>query len=192
MCSSVQPDTKPDAQYAIAINVPKKQCTDETSNIENVFSREEAARVKRIILNKTICDLCTNSQNVIATRPISKETHAEDALLYPINNSPMDRLLNRANQDRCVVFYTYNSPCVNKCISGRNNILDGLSNWKNKQKDNINVFVFQEIWHKDTWRKNLEAEFQKINSIVPLYRYYKGECKKCENNGKWNKECCLK
>lgn len=195
MSSSVQPDTKPDAQYAIVINVTKEQCTDETFDIVTVFSREEAATVKTTILSGSTCVLCTNSQNVIATRPKSKKIHAEVDLLYPQRapqrESPMHTLLEKANQDSCIVFYTYNSPCVHKCISGANNILNGLSNWKNKHKEN-NVFVFQSIWRKDTWRqKTLADEFQKINKIVPLYRCYGIDmiCYKCEDNGQWNNHC---
>lgn len=181
-----------DPQYAMAINVPKEQCTDETSNIETVFSSAEADTVKSIIINKTLCELCTNSQNVIATRPLSRQIHAEHILLYPTNNSPMDKLLRNANANSCVVFYTSYSPCVNRCINGENNILEGLSNWKNKH-GGINVIVFTNIWTKGKGQKNLAVEFQKIDEIVPLYRCYGDghNCTKCGDNNNKIQPACL-
>ncbi|XP_056612771.1 uncharacterized protein si:dkey-96g2.1 [Triplophysa dalaica] len=192
--NNVKPDTTMDVdpQYAMAINVPKEQCTVETSNIETVFSREEAATVKSIIINKTLCELCTNSQNVIATRPLSRHAHAEHILLYPTNNSSMDKLLRNANANSCVVFYSCYSPCVNRCINGENNILEGLSNWKNKH-GGMNVFVFTHIWTRGQGEKNLAVEFQKIDEIVPLYRCYGVEhnCIKCGDNNNMIQPACL-
>ncbi|XP_065138282.1 uncharacterized protein [Paramisgurnus dabryanus] len=180
--NNVQPKTKPDIQYAIAISVPEKQCTDETSSIETVFSREDAEKVQTILTNGQTCELCTNSQNVIAARPKSDKIHAEYVLLYPPGNSPMDKLLEKAKDNDCVVFYTYNSPCVTKCIDGERSILEGLSNWKNKRNQGLNVFVFHIVWHKDVWRSDLSEEFKKIDEKVPLYQCYGAErmnCFKC-------------
>ncbi len=110
--SSVQPKTKTgtDAQYAIAIIVPQAHCTEEGSDIQNVFSREDAEHVRNLLTNRVKCVLCTPSQNVIAARPTQKpKEHAEHVLLYPLGNSPMDKLLAQADQNSCVVFYSYNS-----------------------------------------------------------------------------------
>jgi len=171
MSSSVQPKTKPDVQYAIAIFVPQSQCTDEKSDIQTVFSKEDAENVKNILTGGEKCVLCTPSQNVIAARPTPKpEEHAEHFLLYPVGNSPMDKLLAKADQNSCIVFYSYNSPCVTKCIQSEDNILPGLSNWKNIRKEAMNVFVFEKIWQKDTWRKDMEKDLLQINAEIPLYR----------------------
>ncbi|XP_065138289.1 uncharacterized protein [Paramisgurnus dabryanus] len=182
--NNVQPKTMSDIQYAIAISVPEQQCTDETSSIETVFSKGDAEKVKTILTNGQTCELCTNSENapIIAARPKSDKIHAEYVLLYPVGNSLMDKLLEKAKENNCVVFYTYNSPCVTKCISGEKNIIEGLSNWKNKRSQGINVFVFRTVWHKDAWRKDLSEEFKKIDAIVPLYQCYGAErinCFKC-------------
>uniref|UniRef100_A0A672KEP7 Uncharacterized protein n=1 Tax=Sinocyclocheilus grahami TaxID=75366 RepID=A0A672KEP7_SINGR len=187
--SNVQPKTKMqiDAQYAIAISVQRAQCTDVHADIQNVFSNKDAKHVKDELSKGQKCLLCTDSRNVIAARPnrTTKE-HSEHVLLYPLGESPMDKLLEQADQNSCVVFYSYNSPCVKKCIRGEDNILNGLSNWINTRKNGMNAFVFNEIWQKDK-KKNLAEEFLKINAVVPLYRCKITsdgmECWKCvENN----------
>ncbi|XP_073682014.1 uncharacterized protein [Garra rufa] len=187
--TNVQPKTKQgkDTQYAIAISVPRSQCTDEHADIQKVFSKRDATHVKDELSKGQKCLLCTESRNVIAARPnrTTKE-HSEHVLLYPVGESPMYMLLEQADQNRCVVFYSYNSPCVHKCIRGQDNILDGLSNWMNKRKEGMNALVFEEIWQKDI-TKNLQEEFLKMNVVVPLYRCKRTsdgmECQKCvENN----------
>jgi len=205
---SVQPKTKMgiDAQYAIAISVSKDQCTDEEQfDIQTVFSKQDAKHVKDKLNNGEKClkltedEKCTCLGNVIATRPdinVKPEEHAEHILLYPPigeTESPMDRLLAKAGQKTCVVFYSYNSPCVKTCIKGQNNnILEGLSNWINKNKNGNNAFVFQEIWQKDSTKK-LQEEFLKINERAPLYRCKKTnnvmECQKCVENNIMNAFC---
>ncbi|XP_073719065.1 uncharacterized protein [Misgurnus anguillicaudatus] len=179
---NVQP--KPGAQYAIAIRLSKEQCTDETFSIETVFSRADVEKVNKTLTDGQTCELCTDSKNVIAANPQYKnpKNHSEYRLLYPVGKSPMDNLLKNVDKNSCVVFYTYNSPCVKECISGEKNILEGLSNWKNKQQGGVNFFVFQNIWKKDKSKKNLSKEFQKIEEKVPLYRCF-GEQINCLKYG---------
>ncbi|XP_048016773.1 uncharacterized protein LOC125248696 [Megalobrama amblycephala] len=193
---NVQPKTQSqtDAQYALAIRVPLDQCTKEESDIQTVFSRYDAQKVKDKLDKGEKCLLnegeeCTPSKNVIATRPdLKTKEHAEHILLYPLCKSPMDELLKKDKivKDNCVVFFSYYSPCVKTCIQGQNNISKGLSNWINKRKEGMNAFVFQEIWQKDK-KKDLQEEFPKINAVVPLYRCKRTSnvmaCRKCvENN----------
>ncbi|KAK7171474.1 hypothetical protein R3I93_003926 [Phoxinus phoxinus] len=204
---NVQPKTKrepiTDAQYAIAIRVPLGQCTPKSFDIQTVFSKSDAANVQDKLNKAEKCllnegDECTSLGNVIATRPDMKtKEHSEHILLYPPTGeteSPMDRLLAKAGQDTCVVFYSYNSPCVKTCIKGENNILEGLSNWINKNKFGDNAFVFQEIWPKEN-RKILKEEFPKINEKVPLYRCKRTnnvmECQKCVDNNNNVDDFCL-
>ncbi|KAA0721354.1 hypothetical protein E1301_Tti020632 [Triplophysa tibetana] len=163
----VQP--KPGAQFAIALAVSESQCTDEHTDIRAEFSEADANQVKSLITNGQTCDLCTPAKNVIAARPngTTKE-HAEHILLFPQGSSPMDKLIK--SKGSCIVFYSYNSPCVTKCISSDDNIVPGLSNWINIRKEKTNVFIFEKIWQKDEWRKDLDKEFLKVNAVVPLYR----------------------
>lgn len=187
---NVQPKTGQgtDAQYALSIFVPPAHCVDKRAKIKNVFDNDDAAKVKKLLNRGDKCELCTELKNVIASRPdIKTSEHAERVLLYPVGNSLMDKLLAKARQQSCVVFYSYNSPCVKTCLKSADNILEGLRNWINKRKieGQMNAFVFQEIWQKDK-DKDLQTEFKKIDEIVPLYRCMRisnvMECKKCVNN----------
>uniref|UniRef100_A0A673JV85 Secreted protein n=1 Tax=Sinocyclocheilus rhinocerous TaxID=307959 RepID=A0A673JV85_9TELE len=168
---NVQPTSHPDVQYVMAIIVPKAQCTEEQSDIQTVFSREDAENVRNLLNKGEKCVLCTSSKNVIAARPTKKpKEHAEHVLLYPL------------------IFYSHNSPCVTRCIEGQEKILDGLSNWKNIRKEAMNVFVFNKIWQKDAWRKDMAKDLLTIHEQVPLYRCTRTnvmECQKCveRNNG---------
>uniref|UniRef100_A0A672KM62 Si:dkey-96g2.1 n=1 Tax=Sinocyclocheilus grahami TaxID=75366 RepID=A0A672KM62_SINGR len=186
---NVQPTSHPDVQYVMVIIVPKAQCTEEQSDIQTVFSREDAENVRNFLNKGEKCVLCTSSKNVIAARPTKKpKEHAEHVLLYPLSNSPMDKLLAETNENSCVVFYSHNSPCVTRCIEGQEKILDGLSNWKNIRKEAMNIFVFNKIWQKDAWRKDMAKDLLTIHEQVPLYRCTRTnvmECQKCveRNNG---------
>ncbi|XP_016407667.1 uncharacterized protein LOC107739931 [Sinocyclocheilus rhinocerous] len=191
---NVQPKTKigTDAQYAIAISVPQDLCTNEQSHIENVFSREEAQYVKDLITEGRTCVLCSASQNVIATRPnVVTDEHSEHILLFPRGNSPLDTLLKNTDQNNCVVFYSYNSPCVKKCIKSADNIFPGLENWENVRKGGMNVFVFGKLW-KDA-KKEIANDFLMINKLVPLYRCMSTNVMECQNcvNGNTANPFCL-
>ncbi len=193
--SRVQPKTKNqrEAQYAIAISFPRDQCTDEHADIQKVFSNNDARHVKDELSEGQKCLLCTDSHNVIAARPnLTTKEHSEHVLLYPLGGSPMDTLLEQADQNSCVAFYSYNSPCVKTCIRGEDNILNGLSNWINTRKEGMNALVFEEIWQEDR-KKDLRAEFLKIDEVVPLYRCKRTrdgmECRKCVENNNMDTFC---
>uniref|UniRef100_A0A8C1XIS3 Uncharacterized protein n=1 Tax=Cyprinus carpio TaxID=7962 RepID=A0A8C1XIS3_CYPCA len=190
---NVQPKTKQgaDAQYALSIYVPPAHCTDKHAKIENVFDKDDAAQVKTLLNKGVTCKLCTKPKNVIASRTVKIDErtieHSEHVLLYPVDNSLMDKLLEKARDQSCVVFYSYNSPCVETCLQSADNITEGLRNWINKRgkKGQINAFVFQEIWHRDNDR-DLKKGFHNIDKIVPLYRCRRNRnamgCRKCVNN----------
>ncbi len=189
--SSVQPKQgKQNFQYALAIAFNQDQCTNEQSDIQREFSMEDAKNVRNLLNGKEKCNLCTSSKNVIASRPVpiskNKDEHAEHVLLYPVGSSLMSDLLREKSKAECVVFYSYNSPCVKTCLRGSNNILEGLKNWINIRKYKMNAFVFQDVWQNNK-RSDLEQEFVNINTIVPLYRCVRTdnvmECRKCVENG---------
>uniref|UniRef100_A0A8C2EGW5 Transmembrane protein n=1 Tax=Cyprinus carpio TaxID=7962 RepID=A0A8C2EGW5_CYPCA len=192
--NNVQPKTKigTNAQYAIAISVPQDLCTNQQSHIENVFSREEAQYVKDFITEGQTCVRCSASQNVIATRPnVVTDEHSEHVLLFPPGNSPLDTLLKNTDQNNCVVFYSYNSPCVKKCIKSADNIFPGLENWNKVREGGMNVFVFGNLW-KDA-KKEIGNDFLMISKLVPLYRCKSTNVMECQNcvNGNTPNDFCL-
>ncbi|XP_059367814.1 uncharacterized protein LOC132106169 [Carassius carassius] len=195
----VQPKQgKQNFQYALAIAVQEDQCTNEQSDIQTEFSLTDAANVRNLLNGKMKCELCTSSKNVIASRPVpiskKKDEHSEHVLLYPVGNSLMDKLLTEKSKSDCVVFFSYNSPCVKTCLQSNDNIKEGLSNWINKRKDTTNAFVFQDVWQNDK-RSVLEEEFKNINAIVPLYRCAITanvmKCQKCVDNNNVVDSFCL-
>uniref|UniRef100_A0A672KI80 Uncharacterized protein n=1 Tax=Sinocyclocheilus grahami TaxID=75366 RepID=A0A672KI80_SINGR len=182
MSSSVQPKTKigTNAQYAMAISVPRYLCTNEQSQIENVFSREEAEYVKDIITEGKTCVLCSASSNVIATRPnVVTGENSEHILLFPPGNSPMDTLLNNTDRNNCVVFYSSNTPCVETCVKSTENIFPGLANWTNVRKEGMNVFVFGNL--RKYVGKETGNDFLIINLLMPLYRCTSTNVVECQN-----------
>uniref|UniRef100_A0A671PEL5 Uncharacterized protein n=1 Tax=Sinocyclocheilus anshuiensis TaxID=1608454 RepID=A0A671PEL5_9TELE len=189
-------------QYSVVIRVPYQQCTDKFS-LDSVFSTNEVKNAFndfKTNKQRRIYEVTKDSVSLTATKPsrmqisYSKETlHSEYILIYPkdaANTSPLDKILNMINDDQCVVLYTYNSPCITKCINDKDDsITYGLSNWLNTQTTGIKAFIFQEIWHGDSTAssENLEKQFAKINNLVPLYRCVENnnqmQCYKCGDAG---------
>ncbi|XP_066499887.1 uncharacterized protein [Hoplias malabaricus] len=173
-------------QYAAAINVPKEQCQSGFVPDQNNFLKkeEEATNVKNKIYDPNLA-LYQGDELIAAgtlERTEGKKTykrHSESTLMNPPDKSPMSTLLNK-RKEGCVVFYTYNSPCVQTCIdiNGNYNILKMLETWGKREE--LKAFVFKDIWKFDT-RKDLKENFKAITKYVPLYRCVSAEeCYKCE------------
>ncbi|XP_066503953.1 uncharacterized protein [Hoplias malabaricus] len=116
-------------QFAVAINVPAAKCAADARPDQN-FVTDNLQRV-RAAMNSA--RKVYNGRQLIAAkpRPIPETTdkhHSEYLLLInsnlpndPRNNprsgrSLMGQLLNR-ERNGYVVFYTYNSPCLARCLS---------------------------------------------------------------------------
>uniref|UniRef100_A0A671PC72 Uncharacterized protein n=1 Tax=Sinocyclocheilus anshuiensis TaxID=1608454 RepID=A0A671PC72_9TELE len=190
----LQPGGNNHNQYSVLIRVPSQQCTTQF-NLDSVFNTEEVKNGLNHFKNndqRRIYEFTGDSVSLTATKP-TKETpgskkfkyHSEYVLISSVapNQSPLEKILTNTNNNQCVVLYTYNSPCIKKCITDANkNILKGLLDWKVKQTTGIKAFVFQEIWQGDL-SANLEEQFAKIDNLVPLYRCVKNDnqmqCYKC-------------
>ena len=105
--------------------------------------------------------------------------HSEYLLL--INSNPlgvppnvplMQDLLNRDPQG-CVIFYTYNSPCMGTCLNRNRprNILTALNMIRLRQDPK--AFVYNRVFEKDEGNDQLEENLRKIegnNNNKFLYR----------------------
>ncbi len=103
--------------------------------------------------------------------------------MNPPNNSPLTELMNRRN-DGCVVFYTLNSPCINRCLNNNNhnkNIIPGLDRLSAYQ--GIKAFVYTYIYRHDQNKPNLRQKLQMIANRVPLYRCNQQGCILCGGPG---------
>ncbi|XP_052437514.1 uncharacterized protein LOC127976961 [Carassius gibelio] len=158
-------------QYAVAINVPKVQC----------FTFDESTFLKgennvRQDLQKFI-PIYSGTELIAAGVFLGK--HSEDLLMNPPNESYLKKLLAKKGSDGCVVFYTLNSPCIDKCLSDNDDsILKGLNELN--AHTGIKAFAFKHIYEFDqTQNKSiLRAELGKVAELVPLYRCFY-ECILC-------------
>ncbi|XP_048866720.1 uncharacterized protein LOC125740059 [Brienomyrus brachyistius] len=208
----------PGHQYAVAINVPAGQC-GAGFNENNFLSSEEANKVKND-LNDDTKRLYTGRQ-MVAAKPKgrgSNAIHSERILLMCEDSSqavtPMQNLLNTGDRNGCVVFYTYNSPCLDYCLNQVND--NNLKNWEKvqKEKGKMNVppavekcilnslsiltnhpgpkaFVFSQVYDKDTKNTELLAPaLKEVAEKVPLYKCNTNSCIEClDNNNNFNSQC---
>ncbi|XP_048016765.1 uncharacterized protein LOC125248688 isoform X3 [Megalobrama amblycephala] len=190
-------------QYSVVIRVPYQQCTEHFS-LDWVFSMDEMKNAFsdfKTNSKRRFCEVIQDSVSLRAAKPSwiqmtssSGETlHSEYVLVYPIDatkTSPLDKILRMPNDDQCVVLYTYNSPCIEKCINNKDDtILYGLSNWLKTRRTGIKAFIFQEMWRRNSTGvpADQQQQFTKINNLVPLYRCVKEnnqmKCYKCGDAG---------
>ncbi|XP_072546591.1 uncharacterized protein [Salminus brasiliensis] len=184
-------------QYAVAINVPIKQCQKNFApDQSNFLTNEVATNVKNKIYDEKVA--LYEGQELIAAGTLNRgkkyKRHSESILMNapppppPNMPSPMENLLNK-QKDECVVFYTYNSPCVNTCIDvkGEYSILKMLDSWS--KRGGLKAFVFRDIWKFDT-EKDLKEKFKAITQYVPLYRCVSPQtCYECLQGDNINQNC---
>ncbi|XP_042564710.1 uncharacterized protein LOC122133180 [Clupea harengus] len=213
-----QTDSGDGVQYAVAINVPKEKCGPGFSE-GGFLSVDSAKTVKEALENH---NLYQGTQLVAATPKGEKTTavHSERALLMCEASSdavtPVQNLLNK-DQNGCVVFYTYNSPCLDFCLNQAKD--DNEQNRENKQnernqKKNIEstaapavkkcilkslsvltnhvgpkAFVFSRVYRKDENKPTLKAALKVVAEQVPLYKCDAGSCVKCLSDGEIISQC---
>ena len=106
-------------QFAVVVAVPKIQCGPNSNS--NTFLKNEDLNKIQDDLKQT--HLHEGKQLIAATSPTgigNRAIHSERRLLMcpsaNSNESPLQVLL-RNNPDSCVIFYTYNSPCLKNCLN---------------------------------------------------------------------------
>lgn len=121
-------------QYAVAIRVPRQLCeANSGQQITGLPDRNAVINALNIRDNKAT--RLYVSDNLVAARPQGEGTravHSERKLLMEkvgnTQQTPMERLIENHHDD-CVVFYTYNSPCMDFCLNQK-----GDDNEDNKVK----------------------------------------------------------
>ncbi|XP_030632704.1 NLR family CARD domain-containing protein 3-like [Chanos chanos] len=179
----VDPDGHP-RQYAVAINVPRDQCQKNFNPTgSNFLLGEDANLVKNIIKNETY-SVYQGSELIAAGQEQKKgyKRHSESLLLNPPNNSPKTKLL-KSKTESCLIFYSFNSPCVRSCLNENvpQNLLKGLD--EIKAHSGLKAFVFNQIWGEDA-KANLADKFRLVSARVPLCRCDSdNECHSCGGGG---------
>ncbi|XP_036413099.1 uncharacterized protein LOC118797905 [Colossoma macropomum] len=199
----IQSQYSPGDQYAVAINIPAKFCT-KTFNLDDfksVLMNDLPDNVKDVM--KGPSKVYSGTQLIGATplpdtkSPVNRKTrkhpnfHSEYLLLIkstplatdPNPNDPlMQKLLNRDPQG-CVIFYTYNSPCIRTCLNEKNkerNILTALNMLRDHQGPK--AFVYNKIFHYDQNNTDLEKNLKKIEGKDEKFLYRCSCYSKYNNN----------
>ncbi|XP_036417905.1 uncharacterized protein LOC118801647 [Colossoma macropomum] len=202
-------------QFAVAINVPAEKCSTRVKPDQSFLPDDPALKVKRA-MNRP-ARVYRGRRIIAAKQKMINETssyHPEYLLLIqsnPPNTTSHDPLLKSLlNKDKhgCVVFYTYNSPCVKSCstIEGADSILPALDMLRDHKGPK--AFVFRKVWkhyvgssqkteHDGGWHcfssgsgafvmvtyqdyfPQHKANIRAVNAKVPLYRCDGAHCDHC-------------
>lgn len=141
----------------MAFRVEKENCLDNKYNGRGLITDD----VKKALKNNEVYV----SDNLIAAKPNTDEQDHSEFLL----KDHLKNILNVKNQ--CVVYFTVNSPCLDKCISEKSE-LSIKSNLKKIQKyKGIKAFAFKLFWKYDEKQKVID----RLKAIAPLLPCY--QCK---------------
>lgn len=149
-------------QYAAAFRVEKHKCQDSNYDGQDLITQEVKDTLQR---NEVY-----NSDNLIAAKADKNiNRHSE----YRLKNY-LKKVWNKTNE--CVVYFTVNSPCLDKCISesGKFSIRGNL---KNVEKyEGIKAFAFKIVWKRD----KIAEVTRRLKGIAPALPYYHCEANKAE------------
>ncbi|XP_072566794.1 uncharacterized protein [Paramormyrops kingsleyae] len=213
---SERTDSGDGAQYAVAIKVPAEQCMENFD--EKFLSYEDTDTVRNDLNDET--KRLYKGKKMVAARPKgtgSTAIHSERALLICEDSSqavtPVRDLLNKGDENDCVVFYTYNSPCLDYCLNQKNDNDQQNRERAQKKRGKTNVtpavkkcildslsiltdhpgpkaFVFSQVYRKDRKNTKLASALKEVAEKVPLYRCNTNSCIEClDNNNNFNNQC---
>nr|XP_023667251.1 uncharacterized protein LOC111843701 [Paramormyrops kingsleyae] len=211
---SEQTDSGDGAQYAVAIKVPAEQCMENFD--EKFLSYEDTDTVRNDLMTKRLY----KGKKMVAARPKgtgSKAFHSERVLLMCEDRirtvTPVRVLLNNGDENDCLVFYTYNSPCLDYCLNQKNDNDQQNRERAQKERGNTNVtpavkkcildslrvltnhpgpkaFVFSQVYRKDRENTKLASALKEVAEKVPLYKCNTNRCIEClDNNNNFNNQC---
>ncbi|KAL7849467.1 hypothetical protein SRHO_G00210900 [Serrasalmus rhombeus] len=181
-------------QFALAINVPRQKCSKGVVPDQNFLLDNDIRKVKAAMDDRK--SRVYKGQQLIGAKPKPIPNnpkinyHSEYLLLFKSNppaTSPddplMQKLLNK-DPDGCVVFYTYNSPCVNTCSTPnkRYSIIPALDMFKDHRGPK--AFVFTQVWKYDENSSQWKGNIRSVSKRVPLYRCDNTGCYRCVRVGK--------
>nr|XP_055053429.1 uncharacterized protein LOC129438635 [Misgurnus anguillicaudatus] len=148
-------------QYAVAFRVEKEKCLANSKYSGEDLITDE---VKNKIQNNEVYV----SNNLIGAKALKgkKTEHSE----FRLKNHLKD-ILNV--KDKCVIFFTVNSPCLTTCLAdnGQYTIKSSLTMLQAYQ--GIKALAFKKVWKQDTIEA-LKAKLMAIAHNLPSYQ--------CESN----------
>uniref|UniRef100_A0A6Q2ZAT7 Uncharacterized protein n=1 Tax=Esox lucius TaxID=8010 RepID=A0A6Q2ZAT7_ESOLU len=150
----------------MAVGQTQQQCEKGGYTFET-----ESNRVQNKLLSST-SPIFTSSR-LIAAKPYfsNVKKHAEYSLL---TDDRMNNLLNGATNE-CVVFYSYYSPCLDRCLNADDGVnIINLLHVFNKINDNK--------WKAFVFTHQVFEGFRSVSRYIPIFRCTKTECFDCMEN----------
>ncbi|XP_036455159.1 uncharacterized protein LOC118827793 [Colossoma macropomum] len=193
--SVTQSNRREDFQYAMAVRIAKNQCLQGFNEQGLEPLKTEVSNFKNNPETRDVYE----GQMVIAARS-KNERHSEYKLLIENERKVIKQLLESKqgrNDEDCVIFYTYNSPCLKRCLNEeadkktrkihdkqttKGKKLTGIFRCIYNYLDELNslqgprAFVFSQIYREDVDKEELSDCFRKIADQIPLYQ--------CDNNNR--------
>ncbi|XDV32783.1 hypothetical protein PO909_003506 [Leuciscus waleckii] len=153
-------------QYTVAFRVERNICLEDSDfPDQNLLDQ-----VRQIIQNNGVY----LSNNLIAAKA-DKDSHQHSE--YRLKDH-LSSIVNSyvGNIDKCVVYFTFNSPCLSKCLSdGRYNIKASLR--RLQRYNGIKAFAFQNIFAWEGGSDDRNAVINRLKWIARSLPYYQ-----CERN----------
>jgi len=140
-------------QYAIAFSAENEEC-----NKGSKYTGPDLKGVKDSFKKNEVYV----HENLIAAKPKTEPKYTEHSE-FRLQNY----LKNLLEKEKCVIYFTVNSPCMKKCLEkgGRFNIENSI---QLLQKEKNAAFVFKKIWDEDEKTKVIE----RLKEIAPNLPYY--------------------
>ncbi|KAL7839141.1 hypothetical protein SRHO_G00257990 [Serrasalmus rhombeus] len=180
-----------DVQYAMAVRITKNQCLQGFDGQGLGPLKTEVDNFKNTLNTKDVYE----RQMVIAAKP-QNQKYSEYRLLIENEGKVIKKLLERRegrNDEDCVIFYTYNSPCLKTCLNEEEDNKKKERDAKRKNPKEtyrciysaLDVFnehhgpkalVFSQIYREDMNKIELSECLSKIAVRIPLIQ--------CDNNNR--------
>nr|XP_023673626.1 uncharacterized protein LOC111847029 [Paramormyrops kingsleyae] len=174
------PNMATGVQYSVGLQLTSDDC--DSGSMTSVTANFAAVR------NQMANEAVFNTAGVTAAIPwkvynnngqLRYTDHAEYRVLKGLGR----------NQAKCLIVYTYFSPCLTKCLDedNRNNIIWMLGDVF-KQQVGYKAFVYDRIFYKDTDVDQLYNVLKQINS-VPVYCCDNNRCTQFDGNRGLDQTC---
>ncbi|XP_056407740.1 uncharacterized protein LOC130303243 [Hyla sarda] len=179
-------------QYAYFVKFTKDECNRGLTYevLQEALKGEDAVKIYDKVSNYGIYE----GQRMVVSSYLEQEKfviHAEYRLLDPNFNSPITRLLSHQPTAGCAIFFSWDSPCVSKCLlhKGNYNIIDKLRTVNALPVDR--VFAFGKVFWQDKERPKEEvwASWRSLDQYIGLMRCDANNCIHCFINGVQEDRC---
>ncbi|XDV32778.1 hypothetical protein PO909_003501 [Leuciscus waleckii] len=150
-------------QYTVVFRVEKSKCLEDSGYPDQIL----LTQVNKTLQNNEVYR--SNDRDLIAAKA-DKDLQLDSE--FRLKNYLGD-ILNVG--DKCVVYFTFNSPCLSKCLSGHSNIKTSLR--RLQRYNGIKASAFQNIFAWEGGSDNRNAVINRLKTIARSLPYYQ-----CERN----------